>query len=92
MFNSQHIREERRRRDADVAHPDDADSPDRAAILDEGSKVLGHWYAPLLVFKIDILPSVILFLRCQLVPKETLAERGADLEKLFMPAIQNEIE
>src|SRR5690606_25334004 len=57
MFEVRDVRKERRRRDADVAHPDDADPPDRAAFLDEGSKVLGHCTHLWFVFMVDILSS-----------------------------------
>lgn len=46
MFDVRHIRKERRRRDTDVAHPDDADLPDRAVFLDMCCEVLGQYIPP----------------------------------------------
>jgi len=61
VLDSRHVRKERRRRDADVAHPDDADPPDRAAFPDKRCQVLGHCLHLRFVFKVDILSSVTSF-------------------------------
>ena len=91
VFNHGYIRKRALPPDADVAHPDDADPPDRAAFPDGGARFL-------VMVCISVLSSRLIF--CLLPTpfcgagraRTALRRVKCHLAKLFMSTIQSEIE